>query len=493
MDGHRLTPDGVQARQLTGAERAALVHAQAQMYQLRVPRLQNSPHDRVFVAAMDGTGNSLYKDAPENITVVAGMREKVAELRHPAIAVRYIEGVGTQDDRWLRRRDAAFALTFEKRVEQMYLEFCKQAAVWLHEDPAARIHFAGIGFSRGAEGVTALQRMIHERGIRDPLGVDARYDSEDLLSSITWAAHPPLVPPGRTAQVAMLIDPVGTEIYDINRSRPPSSISTLQITTLDERRDHFTATMHASAGLSEAGTAANLFVPGAHSDGGGAYLLDGSGRIVMNMGVDYFNAMFDEAKLEKVPEALDPRMYVAHSSDQHLMGLWPMSAYARDGERLMHTNMAPGCKVTAPVQCQRDPIDHELAASFDWSHVEPGRPPGGSDAKMDLAMASIRTMHARDPGRLEQIAAHSRVPLRAEALAAVHDVGAMFDRLAESATRGDLPGMSMVVRTFVETPAGLPFKPGYAAVRVWSHAHSGQEPESIPGMAIMRAPAPSHP
>src|SRR5690606_16900570 len=125
----------------------------------------------------------------------------------------------------------------------------------------ARIHIAGIGFSRGAEAVPALQRMIHDRGIRDPLGVDARYDREGLLTSIAWADHPPLVPPGRTAQVAMLIDPVGTELYHIDRRRPPSSISTLQITTVDEPRDHFTATMHVQAGLSEAGSAANLFVP----------------------------------------------------------------------------------------------------------------------------------------------------------------------------------------------------------------------------------------
>jgi len=250
MDGHRLTPDGVQARQLTGKERGALAHAQAQMYQVRTPVLVDSPHDRLFVAAMDGTGNSLYKDAARNRTVVAEMKLKLDELDHPAIAVGYIEGVGTQNDKWTRRRDAAFAHTFENRVEQMYLEFCKQAAAWIHEDPNARIHLAGIGFSRGAEAVPALQRMIHERGIRDPLGADARYDSDGLLTSVTWVAHPPLVPPGRTAQVAMLIDPVGTELHHIDRSRPPSSIGTLQITTLNEPRDHFTATMHASAGLS---------------------------------------------------------------------------------------------------------------------------------------------------------------------------------------------------------------------------------------------------
>ncbi len=493
MDGHRLTPDGVQARQLTKEGRGQLAHSQALMHQVRVPRLMDSPEDRLFVVAMDGTGNSLYKDAPENHTVVAQMKGKLEGLRHPAIAVGYIEGVGTQNDKAARVSDAAFAHTFENRVEQAYLEFCKQAAAWIHEDPNVRIHIAGIGFSRGAEAVPALQRMIHERGIRDPLGADARYDSEGLLTSITWVDHPPLVPPGRTAQVAMLIDPVGTELYHINRSRPPSSIGTLQITTVNEPRDHFTATMHAQAGLSEAGRAANLFVPGAHSDGGGAYLLDGTGRVVMNMGVDYFNALFKEPLLEKVPEALDPRMYVAHSSDQHLWGLWPTGSHARTGERLMHTRTAPGCEVATPVQCQRDLIDYELAASFEWNHVQPGRVPGGSDARMDAARAAIRTMYAREPSFLDRAVAGSRMPVRAELLAAAQDGGDLFDRLANAAMRRDLPGMAAVVRVFVETPAGMPFKPAYNAASMWSRAHGGQGQEALVGPGVEYAPQLSRP
>jgi len=489
MDGHRLTPDGVQARQLTREEREVLALAQARMHQLRVPVLVDSAQDRLFVVAMDGTGNSLYKDAAHNRTVVAGMKLKLDELGHPAIAVGYIEGVGTQNDTWTRRRDAAFAHTFENRVEQMYVEFCLQAREWLEEDPNARIHVAGIGFSRGAEAVPALQRMVHERGIRDPRGIDARYDSEGVLTSITWAERPPLVPPGRTAQVAMLIDPVGTELYHINRSPPPSSINTLQITILDESRIHFPVTMHAPAGLSEAGRVANLLIHGAHSDGAGGYLLDGTGRVVMNMGVDYFNAMLREPLLQKVPEALDPRMYVAHRSDQHLMGLWPTSAHGRSGGRLMHTNMAPGCEVAAPVQCQRDPIDHELAASFEWRYVQPARAPGGTDAKMDAAMAAIRAMAAREPSFLDRAVARSRIPARAEALAVAQDGGDLFDRLADAARRGDVPGMSAVVRAFVETPAGLPFKTAHGMAQMWLEMEGRGQKEQH----RHDAPAMSHP
>ncbi|GHE40238.1 hypothetical protein ACFOED_11890 [Vulcaniibacterium thermophilum] len=43
--------------------------AHAALEQLRVPVLVRSdnPHERLFVAALDGTGNSLYDDKPENV------------------------------------------------------------------------------------------------------------------------------------------------------------------------------------------------------------------------------------------------------------------------------------------------------------------------------------------------------------------------------------------------------------------------------------------
>lgn len=43
--------------------------AHAALEQLRVPVLVRSdnPHERLFVAALDGTGNSLYDDTPENV------------------------------------------------------------------------------------------------------------------------------------------------------------------------------------------------------------------------------------------------------------------------------------------------------------------------------------------------------------------------------------------------------------------------------------------
>src|SRR3546814_15673004 len=66
--------------------------------------------------------------------------------------------------------------TFERRVETAYDQFCKQAKIWLSEDPDAKISILGIGFSRGAEEVAALLRMNEERGIQDATGADRKSD-----------------------------------------------------------------------------------------------------------------------------------------------------------------------------------------------------------------------------------------------------------------------------------------------------------------------------
>src|SRR5690606_9861569 len=169
----------------------------------------------------------------------------------------------------------------------------------------------------------ALPILVHERGIRDPRGSEAQYGPDGILQRITWADQPPLVPPGRTAQVAVLIDPVATGLHDHDRRLPGSNVGALQFTSVLEPRDHFPGTMLLPLGLSDQGRVANLLIPGSHSDTGGSYLLDGAGRVVYNASVDYFNALFGEELLQHVPVALDPRMFVAHRSDQHLFGLWP--------------------------------------------------------------------------------------------------------------------------------------------------------------------------
>lgn len=475
MGDYRLTPDGVQARQLTKEELELLTVAEARLSQVRVPRLMDSPRDRVFVAAMDGTGNQLDKDAPENITIVGQLKTQLEHLGSSAIKVGYTPGVGTQDGFLASAIDGMSAVTFQARVEQAYLEFCRQAAQWHQEDPNARVHLVGIGFSRGAEGVAALQRMVHERGIRDPSGAETRYSAEGLLQSITWADHPPLAPPGRTAQLALLLDPVSTSLDEHDRRLPGSNVGTLQFTSIHEPRVHFEATLHAPLGLSDGGRVANLLIGGSHSDGGGSYLLDGVGRHVHNMGADYLNAALGQPLLQHVPIPYDPRLYVVHRSDQHKGGIWPTGGWRRDGERGMHTNLGPSCLETP---CFREPIDYRLADELQWQRVERGRTPGGSDAKMETALAAVRQMHERFPTWLDRTMAKSPGLAPAEVLTARDGVREMFDRLVESADQGNDFAMSAVTRAYLATPMGQAFRPGFLAAQAWLSQSQAQSQAS---------------
>src|SRR3546814_3752839 len=131
--------------------------------------------------------------------------------------------------------------TFERRVETAYDQFCKQAKIWLSEDPDAKISILGIGFSRGAEEVAALRRMIEERGIQDPTGAEYTYHKDGLIKDVEYT-RPPLVPPGQTVQAALLFDPVATGVKEHDRRLPSTVMSALQITAEDERRDQFEST-----------------------------------------------------------------------------------------------------------------------------------------------------------------------------------------------------------------------------------------------------------
>ena len=482
MADYRLTPDGIQARQATKDELAHLQSAEDRLSQLRVPLFLETRRDRVFVAAMDGTGNNVFKDVPANFTVVGRLNNAIQELEHSAIAVGYVPGIGTQREYLPNRIDGLFALSFQPRIEQAYYQFCVQAAKWIDEDPDVRIHLVGIGFSRGAEQVPALQRLIHERGIRNPANADIVYDRDGILDSIRYADHPPLVPPGHTVQVALIHDPVAVAVRDEERAFPSSNVSALGFTALHESRGMFDATRHLPDGLSERGRVANFFVPGAHVDVGGGYLIDGIARRVHNMDVDVLNTLFGAPLLQKVPVPLDPRLYAIHSSDQHQFGVIDTDHYRRNGERRIHSDLSPACKAQAPEPCARDPVDHALAATLQWRHVERGRTPGGTDAKMEAALAAVERMHAREPALLDRMTARSPLPMRAEVLVARDTVEVLFDRFADAAKRDATAGMSAVARAYLETPMGQVFKSGLRLGQAWSNAHGGHDDHASLGL-----------
>ncbi|MBB3180275.1 phospholipase effector Tle1 domain-containing protein [Variovorax sp. Sphag1AA] len=248
-------PDGVDADPATQEQLQSYTRAEEDLAQLRVPVLlhTSNPHERLYIAAQDGTGNSLYKDAPENRSIVARIHAQIRNFEDQGvtnIASGYVEGIYTQDNPFKRIPDGVCGYTFERRIETAYWELCKQARRWIYDDPDVQIRVAGIGFSRGAEQTAALSRMIEERGIQNPEGANVVTDDEGLVTHIEYTS-PPLVPPGRTIQTALLLDPVATGLEEHDRRLPSSVMSVLQITAQHERRDLFKSTDHIPAGFSE--------------------------------------------------------------------------------------------------------------------------------------------------------------------------------------------------------------------------------------------------
>lgn len=273
--------------------------------QLQAPVLihADNPHERLFVASFDGTGNSKYKD-PEHETNVGKISDQAEVLcGATAICGGYVEGPGTQDNFIARTWDGMRGSSYDERLEKMYLQLVQQAKVWRDADPDVQIRIADIGFSRGAEQAAGFARMVHERGIINP----------------TDPANP-IVPPGQVAQTVGLFDPVGTGMpYERDRRLPPSVISGFQITALDERRGLFKSDQIIPPGLSEDGRFLNIAVAGAHSDIGGSYHLDGLGVRNSNLMVDYLNALSDRPLLTRQVEPDVPDRNVVHRSEEGML------------------------------------------------------------------------------------------------------------------------------------------------------------------------------
>jgi hypothetical protein len=281
-----------------------------------------NPHERLYVACFDGTGNDAAKaEQPEDATNVARIHDQIAKLENPQISGGYVPGPGTQDNSLANGakgwRDQLSGGTYEQRIEEMYAKFIDQAWKWKQADPQAEIRLADIGFSRGAEEAAGFARLVHERGIQDPTGVDYKRDEYGLIEGKPVYSKPPLVPPGQVPQVEGLCDAVGTgEPSKHDRRPPPSVISGLHIIAQDERRGTFPSDRIIAPGLTPDGRFLGLTVAGAHADVGGSYRLNGLATRNENMMVDYLNKLSDKPFLEKSKEPDDSRLNVVHRPEK---------------------------------------------------------------------------------------------------------------------------------------------------------------------------------
>ncbi len=412
---------GVDAIPANQRDRDSYEQAGNALAEMRVPILvdSNNPHERLFVAGLDGTGNSMINDERENWSAVAKIYDQIERAKLPNIAAGYVEGTFTQEGTLRtpeRLADGMFGHSFDERVETAYFQLCKQVKEWLAEDPEAQIRVAGVGFSRGAEQTAALLRMIDERGIRDPDGANVKLDRDGIIQKVEYADKPLLVEPGKTLQAALLFDPVSTGVQDEDRRLPGATLSTLQITADDERRDPFRANDHVPPGYSEDRRNLNVTVPGAHSDVGDTYTRNGLGTLSFNLGVEFLNRLSDRAFLQKRDVPDDPSQFVIHRSDQHMYGLHSTRGYDRDGvrDRVQDQSPQPGIQ-------HKDPINPEL------------------DRQVERRTAPNLTGPAE------------RAP-------PADNVDALFDRLSRGAMQGDDKAMSGAVVDYLRSPPGQQFQ-----------------------------------
>ncbi|WP_330948367.1 DUF2235 domain-containing protein [Thermomonas sp. LB-4] len=198
--GKDRNPDGVSTYPADENDLASYERASDALSRLSTPVLLDSsrPNERLFVAAFDGTGNSMYKDAAENHTNVAEVVKQLEKNESSSIGYGYVEGVGTQGG-LTGVRDLVGGHTYLARLEEMYVQFAAKAKDWIDENPDADIRITSIGFSRGAEQAAGFTRLVHERGIQDPEGMVVKRDAKGLIESVEFT-RPPLVEPGRIPQ-----------------------------------------------------------------------------------------------------------------------------------------------------------------------------------------------------------------------------------------------------------------------------------------------------
>lgn len=404
----------VRKDQVTTTDLQQYEEARTHLGELHAPILlhADNPHERLYIAALDGTGNSMRKDAPEHWSAVAKIHKQILDVANPNIVSSYVEGIGTQDHLIPRALDGWRANSFDERVETAYYMLCAQAKTWLTADPQAQIRVAGVGFSRGAEEVAALNRMIEERGIRDPDKATIKVDHYGLVTSARYSGEP-LVPPGKTLQAAMLFDPVSTNNTEYDRRLAPSTVGAFQILSTDHR-DQFKGDQLLPHGPSEDSRFLSVSVPGAHSNIGDTYTRNGLGVLSTNMGVDFLNSLSDRDFLKPQAVPQDPSKFQIYHSEEH-MALYTTRYYDQQHQRGETHQLGADsqCRVAQPLpDCtHKAPVDPLLASQIEYRAVrlpEQQAPPPMPDQTKSQATSSNEIFRSMSDAALRGDAADMR-------------------------------------------------------------------------------------
>lgn len=353
----------------------------------------NNPHERLYIAAFDGTGNDKFHD-PEHETNVGLVSDQIGALKlagDPRVGGDYVEGPGTQQHApFTRLLDGMFGYTVDERAEQMYKLFIEQAKQWRHDDPDVVIRVASMGFSRGGEEVALFARLLEERGIQDPSGAKYTYDSHHQIKHVEYT-KPPLVPPHQVAQAVAMFDPVGTgsAMHD-DRRLPPSVVSGIQFTAMDEHRGLFKSDRIIDPGITADGRFAGVYVPGAHSDVGGGYNRNGLAIRSGNFAIDYINGLSDVPILAKTAEPDDPRLNVIHHSQEgmFLYRVAPkIDRLAPDGYNELEVSRHAKAHVTDAYNAE--PRNEALNAQFERQAMPNGPVPGAPELRHEAPRSEL--------------------------------------------------------------------------------------------------------
>jgi hypothetical protein len=366
---------------------------QLRMFQEPVLLHASNPHERLYVAALDGTGNDKFDDPQHetNVGLISDQIKRLKESSNSRISGGYVPGPGTQRDApFAHVADGARGYTVDERAEEMYKKFIDQAWKWKREDPDAEIRLVSVSFSRGSEEGALFARLVEERGIQDPAGARYTYDSHHQIKHVEYT-KPPLVPPHQVAQAVAMFDPVGTgSAMNMDRRLPPSVISGIQFVALDEHRGLFKSDRIIDPGITRDGRFAGVYVPGAHSDVGGGYHRDGLSIRTGNFVIDYLNGLSDTPFLAKSPEPDDPRLNVVHHSQEGLLlyRLWPRIDRLQPGG-YNEREVSRHAMKRVPDAYNAEPRNETLNRQFERQAMPDGPVPGALQAPHDTTRSEL--------------------------------------------------------------------------------------------------------